>query len=36
MKDEVDFLTAIKHQRFSQIDIIILGVGGQECPDYLK
>ena len=29
-----DFLPADKHQRFHQIDIIILGVCGQACPNY--
>ena len=33
MKDEVDFLPADKHQRFLQIDTIILGVCGQTCPN---
>ena len=29
LKDEVDFLSAVKHQRFLQIDTIILGACGQ-------
>ena len=36
VKDEVDFLLADKHQRFLQIDTIILGVCGQACPNYPK
>ena len=36
MKDEVDFLPADKHQRFLQIDAIILGVCGQPSPNYSK
>ena len=36
MKDEVDFLPADKHQRFLQIDIIILDVCDQTCPNYTK
>ena len=36
MKDEVDFLPADKCWRFFQIDTIILGVCGQEYPNYLK
>ena len=35
-KNEVDFLLADKHQRFLQIDTIILGVCGQACPNYPK
>ena len=35
-KDEVDFLHVGKHQRFHQIDIIILGVCGQAYPNYPK
>ena len=34
MKDEVDFLPVDKHERFLQINTIILGVCGQACPDY--
>ena len=36
VKDEVDFLPACKHQRFLQIDTIILGVSCQACPNYPK
>ena len=36
VKDEVDFLSADKHQRCLQIDVIILGVCGQACPNLLK
>ena len=36
MKDEVDFLPTDKHQRFLQIDTIILGVCGQAYPSYPK
>ena len=36
VKDEVNFLSADKHQRFLQIDTIILGVCGQECRNYSK
>ena len=36
MKEEVDFLSADKHQRFLQIHTIILGVCGQTCPNYRK
>ena len=36
VKDEVDFLPADKHQRFLQIDSIILGVCEQTCPNYPK
>ena len=32
VKDKVDFLPAVKHQRFLQIDIIILGACGHACP----
>ena len=35
-KNEVEFLLADKHQRFLQIDTIVLGVSGQACPDYSK
>ena len=34
-KDEVDFLPD-KHQRFLQVDTIILDVCGQACPNYPK
>ena len=34
MKDDVDFLPADKHERFIQIDTIILGVWRQACPYY--
>ena len=33
-KNEVYFLLAEKHQRFLQIDFIILGVYGRACPNY--
>ena len=36
LKDEVDFLSAVKHQRFLQIDTIILGACGQACSYYPK
>ena len=36
VKDEVDFLSADKPQRFLQSDIIILGVCGQASPNYPK
>ena len=36
VKDEVDFLTADKNQRFLQIDTIILGMRCQACPNYRK
>ena len=36
VKDEVDFFTACKHQRFLQIDTIILDVCCQACPNYPK
>ena len=36
VKDEVDFVCADKHQRFLQIDIIILGVRGRACQNYPK
>ena len=36
VKDEVDLLPAVKHQRFLQIDTIILGVCGQASPSYRK
>ena len=36
VKDEVDFLSADKHQRFFQVDTIILGRCGQACLIYLK
>ena len=36
IKDEVDLLLADKHEIFLQIDIIILGVGDQACPNYPK
>ena len=35
-KNEVDFLLTDKRQRFLSIDIIILGVCGQPCPNYPK
>ena len=36
VKDEFDVLPACKHQRFPQIDTIILGVCSQACPNYPK
>ena len=36
VKDEVDFLSADKPQRFLQSDVIILGVCSQACPNYPK
>ena len=36
LKDEVDFFSADKHERFLQIDIIILGMHGQACPNCPK
>ena len=36
VKDEVDFLPVDKHRIFLEIDTVILGVGGQTCPNYLK
>ena len=36
VKDEVDFLPADKHQRFLQVDTIILFVYGEACPNYPK
>ena len=36
IKDGGDFLPADKHQRFLQINTIILVVCGQACPDYSK
>ena len=36
MKDEVYFLPADKHEKFLQIDTIILGVYGQPCPNLPK
>ena len=36
VKDEVDFLLADKHERFLQIDTLILGLCGQACPNYSK
>ena len=36
VNDEVDFLPTDKHQRFLQIDTIILGVCGQACQNYPK
>ena len=35
-KNEVDFLLPDKHQRFLQIDTIIVGACGQACPIYPK
>ena len=36
VEDEVDFLPAYDHQRFLQIDTIILGVCCQAHPNYPK
>ena len=36
VKDEVDFLSAVKHQRFLQIDTIILSACGQAGSYYPK
>ena len=36
LKDEVDFLPVDKHQRFLQINNIILDVCGQTCSNYPK
>ena len=36
VKDEVNFLPADKRQRFLPSGTIILGVCGQECPNYPK
>ena len=36
MKNDVDFFLADERQSFSQIDAIILGVCGQEHPNYPK
>ena len=36
VKDEVDFLPTDKHQRFLQVDFIILSVCDQTCPNYRK
>ena len=36
VKDEVDFLLADKHERFLQIDTLILGLCGQACSNYSK
>ena len=33
VKDEVDFLLADKHERFLQINTLILGLCGQACPN---
>ena len=35
-KDEVDFSPADTHQRFLQVDTIILVLCGQTCPNYPK
>ena len=34
VKDEVDFLLGDNHERFLQINTIILRVSGQRCPNY--
>ena len=36
VKDEVDFLSVVKHQRFLQIDTIILSACGQAGSYYPK
>ena len=36
VKDEIDFLPVDKHQRFLQIDTIILDLCGQASPNYPK
>ena len=36
VKDEIDFLSAVKHQRFLQTDTIILGACGQAGSYYPK
>ena len=36
IKDEVDFWSEDKHQRFFQIDTVILSVCDQACPNYPK
>ena len=36
VKDEVEFLSEGKHERFLQIDTIILDVCDQACPNYPK
>ena len=36
VKDEADFLPAVKCQRFLQIGFIILVFCGQACPNYQK
>ena len=36
VKNKVDFLPAGKRQMFPQIDIIILGVCNNACPNYPK
>ena len=35
-KNEVDFVRPDKHQKFLQIDTVILSVCGQTCPNYPK
>ena len=36
VKNEIDLLPTNKYQSFLQIDVIILGVCGQACPNYPK
>ena len=36
MKNELDLLHTEKRQRFLQIVVIVLGAGGQACPNYPK
>ena len=36
MGDEVDFMSANKHESFPQVDSITLGVESQACPEYPK
>ena len=36
VKDEVEFLSADKHESFLQGDNITLGVRNQACPEYPK
>ena len=35
-KNEFDFLSADKHQRFLQIGTFILSLCGEACPNYPK
>ena len=36
IKDEVNFLSTDKHQKFLEINTIILDVCSQTCPNYPK